>query len=499
MKIKITGKVMAVVVIAVFCLVGIVFFYRHISEVDAQADFNWYSLVPPESDVLLYAPEEADFIERLCSEEYRPADSLSGCGERALLPVVGRGLFQAGFSTTELLLAHVPDGSQILFCKLSVEDSRVVESVLSDVGGYSPKLKSVPYCGNQISVCPLPGDAFICSSQVAPMLWVVSFQKKTVEQVLQRAENGQAGAVRLPVLAGGEEGPQIWMRGKELAEIHRLLPAGYDESSWMMFRLNFDNQKVVLSGLEERLDAAEIGRSCLPVSPLHILPDSLLPYTTGQYRHEAFTPSSDMEENSQLTPMEQSFIRLLSDNGAHEQFACRFVPVDTCSLPVVAGLLVEDSEQCEHDFRRWMRYYIGYGDAKAFCYKRGEVVPLYKLPPMNICASLLEGVSDQPCWTAIVDGWMLFAPSRLLLLDFLNQGRYSPEKLESGFLPPADGNEYFYVSVSKCVLDSETGNRAFLYSLPCFWQLVNRPLCFQLSGKFSGNNGGYLQWKWLAE
>ena len=493
MRIGINKLFVAISAVAL-CVAGIAFFYRHISHVGHEVHTNLHALVPTDADVVVYAASEATFPQQLT--EQMPALPADADSDVRLSYVVAQSLCRAGFPNTELLMYRQESGAQVVVCRLSAARSKELERHLQQSDTYCPASKTVTYRGCEFSVSPLVGGGFLASVQLSPCLWAASFRHKPLKQLLDLfTDGGQPASTHMPLTLAGRDKAVVCLRGHLLSSLYPTDESEDSFQQWHTYRLALSKGTIELKGYEERAEvrSGDAHDSPLPVSVLRLFPDSLLPNTTWSYRQFAHALPSDTVFHRSI---DRTFANWLSSYTHPEFFECRFLPSDTLHQPVVWGIPLSDASQAEPEFRKWLRRNTGSGDAKAFCYQKHGIYPLYKLPMLESVPALLSYESDDSVWITYYESWLLLAPSRLHLVDFiLNHRDEQPRRSFS--MAPYRSLAVTSLAVSDS-LDSESAVGVLSkLPIPFFYESASWPVSFEYVCELSDEDDTLCsRWKW---
>lgn len=422
MRIRVYSKIGVACIVAFMCVLGIVFFYRSIQNVDRlKSRGTLEAWILPEADVLLHA-------------RY-------GMGERKisaaspLMKQVNEGLRKSGLREREMLFVRCADAEdwQLVLCSLSTSESVLLEKCLCVHHDYFPEIKTVRYLDNEIRICPLSDGTFLSCCQLADGVWMASFQKKIIEHTLEYFRSRVFMGESLVPLALGEDSLTLWVRSVPLRRLYLGTGIKPDSECWKHFSCFVSSSAICIEGKDEP-DPEQMGLVYLTDSLEHflinlqvrngvVLPDSLSffefsPYTSVEDLEMDVPGLSDADQKNL-----SSFENFLREAGAFRQYRCCFDSIESAFSDCMVGFQISDPVQAEVSLRKWLWQHAGISQAEAFFYEKNKAYALYRLPFPLMCFGDPTNVSGKNCWITIADGCVWISLTRIGMMTFLAERR----------------------------------------------------------------------------
>lgn len=433
-------RVSLIVCVVLLCTGFAVYSFMRLGTMNERRDLDLYTLIPQDVEAVFETERMAELIEGIdnmaCSRgnHFLYASDLFSCVKRFLRVLMEEEPHGLSWKMNEMLISfHNPDlrNNQILYCRLGVEDRRLLESYISryTVFGYSSK--TFDYKGQVINIYPLSDGRFLAVWMKRDFL-VVSFQKRLLEQVIDTWRQ-KTSLARLDVFrtaSGGrrEKGETVvYVRWKSSWASSAI---DADKPLWLAFNLKFAEEGIYCAGVAYGdVAAGTCHRAFLSSSPLENFQGDELPGSTFLYRTYALSEEkTEMECFLRLIKADSVYAatgRVAFDEALAKYFrqeagsrllSCSFLSGDSLDRQAgtVLSLPMRDAARAQGELHRLL-YAVSRGRYpfyKSFALATG--VPglrLYRLPRHCLTACLSGyGVSPSGACACFYRGRLLLSP-----------------------------------------------------------------------------------------
>lgn len=445
MKLRTILKIATGTSVVLLCIGFAFSLYFKMSVTERAEDFDLYTLVPPNSKVIVDTESMVSLMQSInelnCSKDHHflyfsrffvyLKDHIN-----TLLEHTPHGLSKQ--MNKMLISFHEPNGDrdQVFYCRLGAGDYEFIEQFIRKYAASSFPSRFFDYRGEEIRIYPMPDDTFLACYATTEFL-ALSYQKKLIEQVID------ARLSRKSILSD-ETFSQVMSERRMVAPatIYTSMESvamGKDSDAlryqsnlggWTEFNVNFDDDAIYLSGINHSVDSCNTFvntlRTMKPVDdfPGHLLPastfffsknsisnlDSVLNFASGHTYVKA-TYSNAIMENDETV---HQFLNAYADSSI---VTCMFHNEDTLSSAPHVIVNIP------------LRSRSGVNQALDNLYRsvpRSERSAPYILPRNTIFAQL-TGITDSSLQTyaRIYKGRLLMTPNAADLqtyIDILEEG-----------------------------------------------------------------------------
>ena len=432
-------RVCLTVCVVLLCTGFAVFSFMRLGAMDERRGFDLYTLIPQDVEAVFETDRMSELIGRIdemaCSRDnhFLYASDLFSCVKKFLRTLMEKEPHGLSWEMNEMLVSfHNPDlkDNQVLYCRLGMDDRRLLESYIGryTVSGHSST--TFDYKGQTIGIYPLLDGRFL-AVWMKRDFWVVSFQKRLVEQVIDTWKRKKSLARLDAFRAAGES-----RRGENKAVVHvRWSPspmfsgiADEDKPLWLTFNLKFAEEGIYCAGAVNEEGAADTCRPAfLNSPPWKGFSGDELPGSTFFYRVTVLSAekaemkhllrqikADSVPATTRSMAFDEALAGYFRSEAGSQLLSCSFLSGDSLDGRVctLLSLSVEDAARAQGELHRLL-YTFSQGRYlfyKSFAAATG--VPglrLYRLPHHRLTARL-AGYGGGPSWT-----YACFYRGRLLL------------------------------------------------------------------------------------
>lgn len=296
MKHRVTLKIATVTSVTLLCLGFAISLYFKLSITERAEEFDLYTLVPTDSQVIIDTDDMAGLMQRI-DELGSSKDGLYLHFSRFfsyLKENIDDVLEQAPHGLSKqmnkmLISIHEPDNelNQVYYCRLGAGDYDFIEQLIRKNFAETFPSRIFEYKGEEIHIYPTSDDFFL-ACYVSKEFLVISYQKKLIEQVID-AKLSKKSILSDEVFATMRDANRmvspvtIYSRmrevkmGKESGELAIQSSLG----NWAEFNVNLNGEAVYLSGISYDVDSMNTFINTLRAQqPIEGFPEKELPAST---------------------------------------------------------------------------------------------------------------------------------------------------------------------------------------------------------------------------
>lgn len=359
MKSRIILKIVTVTSVILLCLGFAISLYLKMSVTERARDFDLYTLVPPNSRIVVDTENMVNLMQRIndlsCSKDnHFLYFSRFFCYLKdhinTLLEHTPHGLSKQ--MDKMLISFHEPDSDQdqVFYCRLGTGDFEFIEQFIHKYFASSFPSRFFDYRGEEIRIYPMPDDTFL-ACYVSTDFLAVSYQKRLIEEVID------ARLTKKSILSDKSF-------SKIRAEHRMIAPATIyaclqpvkmgrdndafrfqsDLGNWTEFNVNLSGDAIYLSGINYDADTCVTFINTLrTLKPVKNFPGDMLPDSTFFFFR---TSVSDLDRvlgftsrnayfnttySDAITAGDDAVYEFLKEYADDDMIACMFNPNDSLS------------------------------------------------------------------------------------------------------------------------------------------------------------------------
>jgi hypothetical protein len=276
---------------------GIAFFlYFRMSATERAGDFDLYTLVPPDSRVIVDTDNMVGLMLRIndlnCSKDshflyFSHFFSYLKDHINTLLEHTPHGLSKQ--MNKMLISFHEPNGDrdQVFYCRLGAGDYEFIEQFIRKYVVSSFPSRFFDYRGEEIRIYPMSDDTFLACYVTTEFL-VVSYHKKLIEQVIDARlakksilSDNNFSRIRAERRMITPATIYACLQPVAMGKDSDTLRYQSDLGNWTEFNVNLNGDAIYLSGINYDADSCNTFINTLrTLKPLGDFPGSILPAST---------------------------------------------------------------------------------------------------------------------------------------------------------------------------------------------------------------------------
>jgi len=430
-------------VISLFLLFFIgmgVFFYMGISARERVTEVDLYSLIPSGSTAVFETNDLTTLIKEInnaiCSKELSSLglsriandlrehfDELTMSAPHGLSPRMNR-----------MLISFHPPGTdldQVLYFCTTPRDEEWIEQQIQKNRPIDFPLKTASYKGEEIQICPMGGDVFLCYYKSAGFV-AASYSKRLIEQVIDTRISGKS-VLSDPVFGLFRDHKSF----NSIASLHLKMK----QVGWSELNLKFGRDAVYLSGITMDADTSSSFVNALKEqSPIELISGKEFPRSTYYMNEMSISQFEYIAANSaqreyalalysdDVKRTDIHIMRFLKRNASNRLAGISFYPEDSIRRPLsLLYIPVKDSVKAEKDLHMLIQNDILQTKIPAphkaqLLFAGSKSYYLYSLP-QNTVFSQLSGINDADLnsYAVFYKNLLLIAPEPVSILSYITQ------------------------------------------------------------------------------
>lgn len=439
-------RVSLLVCIVLVCMAFGIYSFLRLDVLDERRDFDLYTLVPWNVEAVFATDKLTDLIESIdrmeCSRDnhFLYASDLFSCVKRYLRELMEKAPHGLSGQMNEMLISFHPSdlkNDQILYCKLGLDDCKMLEDYIQRYGASGFPSKSFEYRGQTIVIYSLSDGRFLSLWMKQDFL-VVSFQKRLVEQVIDTWKDKKSLArseTFQPMLQDKREARKavLFMRWQDARQ-----KVGADSLVWLQFDMKLAEEGIYCAGTAYGISAADTCRYAFAgCPPLEGFPQAELPRATLLYRcsslpadnrgWQCFLPtvSEDSLELADRLHFDCLLAAYLSEHASGKALSCLFLSGDSLERKEqeVLNISLGEVSSAQWDLHKLL-YDISQGEYPFYKSISAETgvkgMRLYRLPVGTLASVLAVGKAARPyTYATFYAGRLLLASEESALVAYV--------------------------------------------------------------------------------
>lgn len=447
MKLRTLARLAVIVSVVSLCVAIGVYSYLRLQAEESRRGFNLYELVPADVEAVLETQclDEfvADINQMACSRngQYLYVSELFACLKNYIQPLADQAPHGLSRQMNKMLISfHAPDTplNQVLYCTLGKDDEELMDSFISRFSSTHFPSKTFKYRGERIFIYPMNSGQFLSVFKTRKF-FVVSFQKRLIEQVIDTYRHGTSlyDAEAFSDMVKQHKGhveATVFLRMKQVE-----MGNGVDSlrlvsklGGWTSFDISLKENAAYVSGVSMATDTTRtLLNAFRQQQPIQELNGNVLPASTFFYNQCALSHKASMldfakaqvyskkSRDSYLCARDEEWRDFIDTHVGNDFFSCLFESADTSTVVphAVASLPLIDAPRAEQQLRRLLATvpadtaarYTGYVKAEPRRYINWRY-RAYLLPRSTVFAQLTGIYNDRRCYAAFYEGRLLLAP-----------------------------------------------------------------------------------------
>lgn len=354
MKLRIILKVTAVALVMLLCTGFAISLYLKMSIKERAGYFDLYSLVPPDTQLVIDAGNMVDLVQRInemsCSKDEHVLyfSRFFSLLREHISSLLEQSPHSLNKQMSKMLISfHEPenDKNQVFYCSLGSSDFQFIEKLIQKHSSNAFPSRLFNYHGEEIRIYPMHDDLFLACYVNSEFL-VLSYQKKLIEQVIDTYLSGRS-------ILSDESFSTLRSEHRMVAHATiytrmQFVEMGYDDvtqvhsniGNWTEFSVNFNPNAIYLAGGNHDADSCHTFTNAIrnqkPISGFY---ESAFPASTFFFSNYSI---SDPEKLLEFTTVvdsvatdysnsDNTLLYLLKEHAGYAMNVCMFYAGDTVS------------------------------------------------------------------------------------------------------------------------------------------------------------------------